>query len=265
MIEWNIDPVIFTLGPLSPRWYGVLFALAFVISYRYMRIMFADDKRTQQDLDTLTITMIVSTIVGARLGHVLFYEPHLILENPFEVLAVWHGGLASHGGALGIITGLWVFHKRKKGYSMTWLLDRLAVVAAVSGVCIRLGNFFNSEILGYETDLPWAIWFRQVDAVPLGRHPAQLYEAALYLVIFLFLWWRYKQRDAFTHPGRLIGMFMVLVFSGRFLIEFVKERQVAFESALPLDMGQILSLPFIAVGVWFLVTSSRSARTSLPS
>jgi len=266
MIEWNIDPVIFTLGPLSPRYYGVLFALAFVISYRYMRIMFTDDHKTQKDLDSLTITMIVATILGARMGHVLFYEPHMLLENPLEVLAIWHGGLASHGGALGIIAGLWFFHKRHRGYPMIWLLDRLAVVAAISGVCIRVGNFFNSEILGRATDLPWGVWFQLVDPVqPVYRHPAQLYEALLYLVVFAFLWWRYKQRDAFTHPGRLIGLFMILVFTGRFLIEFVKEHQVAFEASLPIDMGQILSIPFVAAGIWFLVTSSRSARTSSPT
>ena len=137
MIEWNIDPTLFTLGPLSPRWYGILFAMAFVISYRYMRIMFTDDSKPQKELDSLTITMIVGTILGARFGHVLFYEPQIFLDNPLEVFAIWHGGLASHGGALGIITGLWIFHKRNKGYSMIWLLDRLAVVAAVSGLCIR--------------------------------------------------------------------------------------------------------------------------------
>ena len=262
MIEWNIDPTLFTLGPLSPRWYGILFAMAFVISYRYMRIMFTDDSKPQKELDSLTITMIVGTILGARFGHVLFYEPQIFLDNPLEVFAIWHGGLASHGGALGIITGLWIFHKRNKGYSMIWLLDRLAVVAAVSGLCIRVGNFFNSEILGRATDVPWAIWFRQVDAVPIGRHPAQLYEAVLCLAVFLFLWWRYKKRDAFTHPGRLIGYFMVMIFTGRFFIEFIKEHQVAFEAGLPIDMGQILSIPFVIAGIWFLMKSSRSVKTA---
>jgi prolipoprotein diacylglyceryl transferase len=260
MIEWNIDPVLFTLGPLSPRWYGVLFALAFVASYRYMRIMYTDDKRSQQDLDSLTITMIVSTIVGARMGHVLFYEPQIMLDNPFEVLAVWHGGLASHGGAIGIITGLWIYHKRRPKYGMIWLLDRLAIVAALSGMFIRIGNFFNSEILGKATDVPWAIWFSLVDATPVGRHPAQLYEAILCLVIFLFLWWRYKQGDAFNAPARLIGLFMVILFTGRFFIEFLKEHQVDFESSLPLDMGQLLSIPFIAAGMWFLWRSTQSRK-----
>ena len=273
MIEWDVNPVIFSLGPLHPRYYGVLFALAFVVSYRYMRIMFADDKKTLKELDSLTITMIVSTIVGARLGHVLFYEPYILADNPFRVFAVWEGGLASHGSALGIITGLWIYHKRHSGFSMIWLLDRLAVVTAMSGTLIRIGNFFNSEIVGKQTEVPWAVWFVQYErmmngiAPPemppvVGRHPTQLYEAALYLAIFGLLWWRYRERDAFTHPGRLIGLFMVLVFTGRFLIEFLKEHQEAFEASLPLDMGQLLSVPFILAGIMFLIYSRKTGKTT---
>ena len=263
MIEWNIDPVLFTIGPVSPRWYGALFALSFIVSYRIMKVMFTDAGKPQKDLDSLTITMIVATIVGARLGHVLFYEPSIFLNNPLETFAVWHGGLASHGGAIGIITGLWLFNRKRKGYGMMWLLDRLAIVAAVSGMLIRIGNFFNSEILGRASDVPWAIWFSRVDPTPLARHPAQLYEALLCLVIFAILWWRYKQGDATNAPGRLIGLFMILLFIGRFVIEFWKEVQVDFEVGLPLDMGQILSIPFILVGGWLLATSSsRSPKTS---
>jgi phosphatidylglycerol---prolipoprotein diacylglyceryl transferase len=262
MIEWNIDPVLFTLGPLSPRWYGVLFALAFVASYQVMRKMFSDADKPQKDLDSLTISMIVGTILGARLGHVFFYEPHIMLDDPLETFAVWHGGLASHGGALGIIVGLWWFNRKRKGYGMVWLLDRLAIVAALSGAFIRIGNFFNSEILGRASDVPWAVWFMRVDPAPIYRHPAQLYEALLCLLIFGLLWWRYRSGDARRAPGRLIGLFLVLLFSGRFLIEFVKEVQVDFETALPLDMGQLLSIPFVLVGGWFLLKVSRSPRTT---
>lgn len=261
MIEWDINPVIFSLGPLHPRYYGVLFALAFVVGYRFMRVMFADDKKQLKDLDSLTITMIVATILGARLGHVLFYEPSILASNPLRLFAIWEGGLASHGGALGIITGLWIYHKRHKGFSMIWLLDRVAIAAAISGVFIRIGNFFNSEIIGRATDLPWAVWFKLVDPIPVGRHPAQLYEAVLYLIIFGFLWRRYQQRDTFEYPGRLFGLFLVLVFSGRFLIEFVKEHQEAFEASLPLDMGQLLSIPFILAGIYFLNYSRHSRKT----
>ena len=260
MIHWHVDPVLFTLGPISPRWYGVLFALSFVLSYYIMRAIFRNERKPLVDLDALTIYMIVGTILGARLGHVLFYEPQIIQENPLELFAIWKGGLASHGGALGIILGLYLFHRKRPAYGMVWLLDRLAIVAAISGMCIRIGNLFNSEILGRPTDVPWAFVFEFEDMQP--RHPAQLYEALLCLALFILLWMMYKRGVAFSHPGRLIGTFLVLLFAGRFLIEFIKERQVAFEAGLPLDMGQLLSLPFIAVGVWFLVRPSASQPAS---
>jgi prolipoprotein diacylglyceryl transferase len=266
MIEWNVDPVLFTLGPLSPRWYGVLFALAFYLSYRVMRTVYLGERKDLRDLDALTIHMIVGTILGARLGHVLFYEPEILLSSPLEVFAIWHGGLASHGGALGIITGLWIYHKRRPSYGMTWLLDRLAIVAALSGMCIRLGNLFNSEIIGRPTDVPWAFWFQRVDpVVAVWRHPTQIYEALLCLAVFLLTWWMYKKGAAMANPGRIFGVFLVCIFTGRFIIEFVKERQVDFEAALPIDMGQILSLPFIAAGVYYLVRSARGASTAQPS
>ena len=260
MIEWNIDPVLFTLGPLSPRYYGILFALSFVVGYQFLRKMFFEDKRSQKDLDSLTITMIVATIIGARFGHVLFYEPQIVLDDPMELFAIWHGGLASHGGAIGIIVGLWIFKKRNPKYDMIWLLDRLVVSVAIAGMFIRIGNFFNSEILGKATDLPWAVWFQRIDTMPLGRHPAQLYEAMLCLCIFAYLWWRYKQRDAFTAPGRMFGLFLVLLFGGRFFVEFIKRNQVPFEADLPIDMGQILSIPFVIAGLWFLWTSRSKAK-----
>jgi prolipoprotein diacylglyceryl transferase len=258
MIEWNVDPVLFTLGPLSPRWYGVLFGLAFYISYLIMRRMFNDDKRPLKDLDSLAILIIVGTIVGARVGHVLFYDTQLIFEQPLEVFAVWHGGLASHGGALGIITALWIFHRKHRNYSMVWLLDRLAIVAAISGMCIRIGNLFNSEILGRATDVPWAFWFKLVDPLPVWRHPAQIYEALLCLDVFILLWIMYKRGIATKAPGKLFGTFLVVIFTGRFFIEFIKEHQEAFEASLPLDMGQLLSIPFVLVGVWYLVRRTNS-------
>ena len=255
MIEWNVDPVIGTIGPLSPRWYGVLFATAFMLSYSVMKRVFLAEKKSQVDLDRLTIMMIIGTVLGARIGHVLFYEPGIILDDPFEVIAIWHGGLASHGGALGIITGLYLFHRRSTGYSMTWLLDRLAIVAALSGVCIRMGNLMNSEIIGRPTDLPWGFWFMRVDDVPIARHPTQIYEALVCVILFGLLWHLYRRGVAQQRPGALIGTFMVLLFTSRFLIEFLKEYQEAFEASLPLDMGQILSIPFIVAGIVFLLRS----------
>lgn len=255
MIHWNVDPAAFDLGFIAPRWYGVMFAMAFFLSYIVMRKVYVREHRTQEDLDALTITIIVSTIVGARLGHVFFYEPSIMLNDPLETFAVWHGGLASHGGALGIITGLWIYHKRRPSYSFIWLLDRLAIVAALSGMCIRIGNLFNSEIIGRETNVPWAFVFERVDMIP--RHPTQIYEALVCLVLFVVLWRMYNAGVAQRTPGRLIGLFLVLLFTARFLIEFLKERQVDFEASLPIDMGQILSIPFIAVGVWLLLRDRR--------
>lgn len=256
MIQWNVDPTIFTIGPLSPRWYGLLFATAFLVSHHVMKKIFTAEKLDLKDLDSLTIYMIVGTILGARLGHVLFYEPQIVLKSPLEVIAIWHGGLASHGGALGIIIGLWLFQRRRKTYTMTWLLDRLAIVAALSGMCIRIGNLFNSEIVGRATDVPWAFWFKLNDPLPVWRHPAQLYEAIICLVIFLGLWSLYKRGLARAYPGRIFGIFLVVLFSSRFLVEFIKEHQVGFEASLPIDMGQILSIPFIVAGVWYLVRSA---------
>jgi phosphatidylglycerol:prolipoprotein diacylglycerol transferase len=251
MIHWNVSPIAFDLGFIAPRWYGVLFATAFFLSYVVMRKIYEREKRTQVDLDALTITVIVSTIVGARLGHVFFYEPSIMLNDPLETFAVWHGGLASHGGALGIITGLWIYHKRRPSFSFIWLLDRIAIVAALSGMCIRIGNLFNSEIIGHQTTVPWAFVFERVDMLP--RHPTQIYEALVCLVLFIVLWRMYNAGVATRNPGRLIGMFLVLLFTARFFIEFLKERQVDFENSLPIDMGQILSIPFVVVGAWLLL------------
>ncbi len=256
MIEWNVDPVIGTIGPLSPRWYGVLFATAFMLSYSVMKRVFTAEGKSQEHLDRLTIAMIIGTILGARLGHVLFYEPVLFLDNPLEVIAIWHGGLASHGGAIGIITGVYLF-ARRTGFTMTWLLDRLAIVVPLSGMCIRLGNLMNSEIIGRPTEVPWGFWFVRVDAIPVARHPTQIYEALICLVLFVLMAWLYRKGLASTRPGFMIGLLMVLLFTSRFFVEYLKELQEAFEASLPIDMGQILSLPFIAAGLIFLARSRR--------
>jgi prolipoprotein diacylglyceryl transferase len=261
MIHWNVDPLAFSLGPLQPRWYGLMFATAFLSSYVVMRTIYRREGRSQDDLDALTITMILSTIIGARLGHVFFYEPEIMLNDPLETIAVWHGGLASHGGAIGIITGLWIYHKRRPSFSFIWLLDRLSIVAALSGMFIRIGNLFNSEILGRQTDVPWAVVFERVDMIP--RHPAMIYEAIVCLVLFVLTWKMYDAGVASRTPGRIIGTFLVLLFAARFIIEFVKERQVAFEYGLPIDMGQILSIPFILVGLWLLLRT-RAAQPTQP-
>jgi prolipoprotein diacylglyceryl transferase len=215
-----------------------------------MSWVFKSEGKTQKDLEALTVTMIISTVVGARLGHCFFYDPVYYLSHPLEILMVWKGGLASHGAAIGIIFGLWLFSKRRKKIGWLWVLDRIVIVVALAGVFIRTGNFMNSEIIGKASDLPWAVVFEHVDKIP--RHPAQLYEALCYLAIFLYLFFRYKKYKSAMPEGQLLGFFLTSVFSSRFLLEFLKKEQESFETSLPLDMGQFLSIPFIILGIYFL-------------
>lgn len=266
MIHWNVDPVLFSLGFISPRWYGVLFALAFVFSYYIMRGIFRKEKKPIEDLDLLTIYMIIGTIAGARLGHML-YEPEIFLQNPLNVFAIWNGGLASHGGAAGIMFCAFLFRRKRPQYTWIWLLDRLTIVAAISGMCIRIGNLFNSEILGLPTNVPWGVVFELDKTEPrmVPRHPAQVYEALICLALFFVMRWMYNRGAATNHPGRMIGVFLILLFTARFFVEFLKERQVAFEAGMALDMGQLLSLPFIALGVWFLLYRSPQTRQPKPA
>ncbi len=250
-ITWDVDPEIFPVGPLSIRWYGLLFAAAFYFSYIIVRRMFKKEGISDEVLDRLTLYVFIGTIVGARLGHCLFYEPGYYLSNPVEILKIWKGGLASHGGAIGIIVALYLFvRKEKKPY--IWILDRIAVVAAISGFFIRMGNLFNSEIYGYETDLPWGFIFVNAgESVP--KHPTQIYEALAYLLIFIVLHSLYnRSTKGNTKPGMLFGWFLVLTFAARFFIEFLKEVQVEAEKGWSLKLGQSLSIPFILTGLIIL-------------
>ncbi len=261
-LVWDVSPVLFTLGPFTVRWYGLLFALGFVLGYFLMRSIYRREGKPEADLDRLLIYMLVGTVVGARLGHVIFYDPGYYFSHPIEILKVWRGGLASHGGAIGILVALYYYSRKAKGQPYLWLLDRVAVPTALGGAFIRLGNLFNSEILGTPSDAPWAIVFARVDPVP--RHPAQLYESLSYLIIFFVLWSVYRRYGARTPRGLLTGLFFVLVFTARFFIEFVKVRQAAFGEALPLSMGQILSLPVIAAGLVLLWRARRQGPVSPP-
>jgi phosphatidylglycerol---prolipoprotein diacylglyceryl transferase len=246
-IIWNPDPEIFRIGPFAIRWYGLLFASGFLFGYIIMRKIFRNEGLGDEVLDRLTIYMAVGTVVGARLGHCLFYEPAFYLRQPLEILKVWHGGLASHGAAIGILIALWLFIKKeKKGY--LWTLDRIAIVVALAGFLIRTGNLMNSEIYGVETSLPWGfVFLRNNEAVP--KHPTQIYEGLTYLLVFFLLYRMYWNKKGDVYRGLLISIFLILVFTSRFLIEFVKEPQVDFESSMVLNMGQILSIPFILMGI----------------
>lgn len=258
-IVWDFTPEIIpalskSIG-FSPRWYGVLFALGFVIGYQLMQKMLANDKKPDTWMDSLLLYTMVGTILGARLGHVFFYDWAYYSKHMEEILMVWKGGLASHGAAIGIITAMFIWSKKVSKTSMWWILDRVVVTVALAGCFIRLGNFFNSEIIGKATELPWAVIFKRVDMIP--RHPSQIYESIAYLLIFFFLHNSYWKRKKGEQEGYLFGMFLILVFGFRFIVEFSKEVQVAFENTLPLNMGQLLSIPLVLTGVFFVLRSQK--------
>lgn len=249
-VNWDVRPEIFSIGNFSIRWYGLLFASAFFFGYLIFLRFFKKEGLTVELLDKLTIYMAIGTVVGARLGHCLFYEPEYYLSHPVEILKIWKGGLASHGAAIGILLSLWLFSRKFKK-PMIWILDRIVVVVALAGAFIRLGNLMNSEIYGVQTSLPWGfIFIRNNEMVP--KHPTQIYESLSYFIIFLILLFTYRKKNAMFRPGTLFGWFLILVFGMRFIIEFIKEDQVAFESGMPLNMGQLLSIPFIITGLLIL-------------
>lgn len=252
-ITWNVDPEIFSLGPLSVRYYGLFFAMAFVLGYYIFTRIFKIEKISIEVLDRLTIYMIVGTVLGARLGHVFFYQPDYYLSHPLEILAIWQGGLASHGAAIGILIALYLFARKEKK-PFIWILDRIVIAVALAGFFIRMGNLMNSEIYGIQTDLPWGfVFLRKNEVVP--KHPTQIYEALAYLLIFFLLFRIYFKNKGKFKPGLLFSLFLILVFTARFFIEFIKEVQVPFEQGLALNMGQILSLPFIILGLVLLYRS----------
>ena len=254
-INWDMNPEIFRIGNFAIRWYGLLFASGFFFGYLIFLRFFKKEGLSVELLDKLTIYMALGTVIGARLGHCLFYEPGYYLNNPVEILKIWQGGLASHGAAIGILLALWLFIRKHKK-SFLWILDRIVVVVALAGAFIRLGNLMNSEIYGIETSLPWGfVFIRNLEVVP--KHPTQIYEALTYLLVFLLLLWIYYKTDGKPRRGVLFSLFVILVFGMRFLIEFIKEDQVAFESGMALNMGQWLSIPFILLGILILWLYSR--------
>jgi phosphatidylglycerol---prolipoprotein diacylglyceryl transferase len=360
---WNGNPEIFSIGTFALRWYGLLFALGFLISQQVLYYIYKQEGKPQSDVDTLTIYMVAATVLGARFGHVIFYQPEMLWTDPLGVILPFEfapkfrftglQGLASHGGAFGILIAIWLYSRKKKpGQNYLQVLDRLVIVVALTGALIRLGNFFNSEIIGKPTNSPMGVVFISrvteailgnddktpvesfavkenkalpegahgrmplslyfffksntseqqartflvsdvkfylgrlnefVDepaAVPLNyeltkekdgryagrvktfgiaRHPAQLYESlsCVLLFIFLFMMWRKKKEN--TPPGQLFGTFMVILWSLRFMYEFLKENQVTFEDSMRLNMGQILSIPLILAGIYVLYRTKNSA------
>lgn len=263
-IIWDVSPEIFPNSWLPVRWYGLLFASAFIVGVWILNKIYKAEGRTEQDVDVITLYMIVGTVVGARLGHTLFYAPDYYLSNPIEILKIWEGGLASHGATIGILLALYLFSRKYK-FNYLWVLDRIVIVVALGGALIRLGNLMNSEIFGRPTDLPWGfIFVRQQEFSHVPRHPTQLYESLFAFLLFVLLYWLWKQRKSLLPQGMLFGLFVTLLFTFRFLVEFLKEPQEAFEAEMVLNMGQLLSIPLIIVGLIVLYWSIKSPRPTLP-
>ena len=288
-ITWNLDPVALSLGPLQIRWYGLLWAVGFLLGYILMNKVYKHEQMPEGALDSLLIYMLVSTVLGARIGHCLFYEPEYYLSRPLEMLKIWEGGLASHGGAIGILIGLWLYVRKfnksvkkeksnKQKISYLWILDRIVIAVCLVGALIRVGNVCNHEIYGTPTSLPWGFVFLRgqeqfcgtVDQYTpctswasccppeewLPCHPTGLYEAFFCLVTMGILLWMYFKRDMGNkRPGLMFGTFLVIIFGSRICIEFLKNVQVAFEKNMTLDMGQWLSVPFVIIGIVMIVRS----------
>lgn len=270
-INWNPNPEIINILGLSIRYYGLLFASGLVLSVFVLKKIFKRENIPQEDLEKLTIYGIIGIIVGARLGHCLFYEPAYFLSHPIEMVLpvrflpdgsikfTGYQGLASHGGALGLIIALFFYSKKTK-HSMLLMIDLIAVVGALAGGFIRLGNLMNSEIIGRPTKVSWGFIFEQVDNIP--RHPAQLYEAISYFLIFAIMIKLYRSYREKLQNGFFFGVVLILVFIARFFIEFIKENQVDFEEGMSLNMGQVLSIPYIVIGIGFLIYSIKKTKRS---
>lgn len=258
-IFWDGNPIFFSLFSYDMHYYTLCFLAGFIVSYVVMLKVFHRENLAQELLDSLSIYIFIGTLLGARLGHCLFYEFDYYKDHLLEMIlpiakvdGSWKvtgfHGLASHGGAIGILTGLFLFSRKYK-MNFLWLADKLVIVVPAAGAFVRIGNFFNSEIIGLPADLPWSVIFARVDSLP--RHPAQLYEAIAYIAIFIFMLTFYKRAKSLKR-GYMLGIFMILLFTVRFFVEFVKENQEAFEEGMTLNMGQWLSIPFILAGLYLV-------------
>lgn len=267
-ITWDVSPVIFKLGFFTLRWYSLAFMVGFLVGYEIVARMFRHEGAPERWLGLLLMWTVAGTIVGARLGHVFFYEWDLFSQNPIKILYVWEGGLASHGGAIGVILGVILFSIVTTKRSPLWTFDRLVVPIALVGGLIRLGNLMNSEIFGHATTLPWGFRFvnsPEWQALYAGQacHPTQIYEAICYFALFALLMWMYWRKNAEERPGLIFGVFLIGIFTPRFFIEFIKNPQEAFEQSMALNMGQWLSIPFIIAGLSLIIYAMRRPRLKL--
>ena len=284
-IHWNPDLVFFHLGPLAVRWYGLCWLVGFAVAYLLVRRLYREQKIKDELFDPLFIYCFMGILLGARLGHCIFYEPDYFLTSVRGIIEMFlpirfvdgninyagnwlfqltggaaafvgYEGLASHGGTLGLMIALWLYVKKTK-LNIWTVLDNIAIATGSMACFIRLGNLMNSEIIGKVTDVPWAFIFERVDQMP--RHPGQLYEAIAYAILFGILWYLHKQMPEKIGTGWYFGFCLAYIFTFRFFIEYTKEVQEAFEASLPLDMGQILSIPFVILGVWCMVRARQSS------
>lgn len=261
-IVWDFNPVMVSIGGFEIRYYSLMWAAALFVGGWIFSYFCKKEGRPQELSDSAFLYIALGTMIGARVGHCLFYEPDYYLLKPWAIITeIRNGGLASHGATIGIITAIWLC-SRKNRVPVMWMTDRLGVIAPISGALIRFGNLFNSEIIGHQTDMPWGFKFMRLykglpaEQVP-ACHPTQLYEALCYIATFLLLWWMYHKTEAPRRRGLLFGVALIGIFLTRFFIEFVKVNQVAFEEGMSLNMGQWLSLPFVAIGiasVWYALS-----------
>lgn len=260
-ILWNPSDTALSFGPFTIHWYSLCWLIGLALAYLIVQRLYREQKVKEGLFDPLFVYCFIGILVGARLGHCLFYQPDIFLSSwhhfveifiPIEFLSdgSWHftgyRGLASHGGTLGLMIALWAY-VRKTGMNLWQVLDNIAIATPVTACFIRLGNLMNSEIIGKVSDVPWAFVFERIDNLP--RHPGQLYEAIAYAILFFIGWRLYRRMPQRVGTGYFFGLCLAYIFTARFFIEFTKEVQEAFEASLPLDMGQLLSLPFIVLGV----------------
>ncbi len=254
VIVWNIDPVIFSWGILTIRWYGLFFACVFLIGGFIGSWMFKREAKPPESLDRLLMHMIFGVVIGARLGHVIFYDPVFYFTHPTEIIMIWRGGLSSHGGGIGLITAIFLYSRKTPDQPFLWVLDRTSFEIALGASIIRIGNLFNSEILGKPTGSDWGVIFQRHDSIP--RHPTQVYESMSYFFFFMVLLFLYSKTDIGKKPGMLSGVFLVTMLPARLFLEFLKEIQSGFEAGWILNMGQILSIPFILFGIYLLLRNT---------
>ena len=262
-VNWNADPTFFSIGPFTVRWYGLAFAVGFIIGYNIVSKMFRHEGAPEKWLGILLAYVVAATIIGARLGHVFFYEWDYYSAHPGEIIKVWNGGLASHGGTIAIIIAVFLFSWFVTKKPASWTFDKLVVAIALVGGLIRLGNLMNSEIYGGPTDLPWGfVFIRDGETEP--KHPTQIYEATCYFILFVILMWMYWVKNAEERPYLITGVFFIGIFLPRFFIEYVKNVQVQSEYEMiakyGMNIGQMLSIPFVLLGVALVIWSLSRPR-----